>query len=82
MAAPWAFRREPPGSHVSKAGFRSTNRYEMEADHFASALLMPAKLFTAAAARAGDGIQAIEVLHAECETSIAGSANGSTRAGA
>ena len=58
------------GQHVSKAGFRSTNHYELEADHFASALLMPARLFAAAAARAGDGLQAIEALHAECATSL------------
>jgi len=58
------------GRHVSRAGFRSTDRYEMEADHFASALLMPAKLFAAAAARVGDGLQAIEALQTECETSF------------
>ena len=58
------------GQHFSKAGFRSTDRYEQEADHFASALLMPAKLFAAAAARAGDGLQAIETLQATCETSL------------
>lgn len=58
------------GRHVSRAGFRSTDRHEMEADHFASALLMPAKLFAAAAARAGDGLQAIEALQTECGTSL------------
>ena len=31
------------GRHFSKAGFRSTDRYEQEADQFASALLMPAE---------------------------------------
>ena len=36
------------GQHFSKAGYCSTSRYEQEADQFASALLMPAKLFTAA----------------------------------
>ena len=58
------------GQHLSKAGFRSTDRYEQEADQFASALLMPAKLFAAAAGRAGDGLQAIETLQAMCETSL------------
>ncbi len=58
------------GQHFSKAGFRSTDRYEQEADHFASALLMPARLFTAAAGRAGDGLQAIKALQATCETSL------------
>ena len=58
------------GRHFSKAGFRSTDRYEQEADQFASALLMPAKLFAAAIGRAGDGLEAIETLQARCETSL------------
>ena len=58
------------GQHFSKAGFRSTDRYEQEADQFASALLMPAKLFAAAAGRAGDGLKAIKTLQATCETSL------------
>ena len=58
------------GQHFSKAAFRSTDRYEQEADQFASALLMPAKLFGAAAGRAGDGLQAIKTLQATCETSL------------
>lgn len=58
------------GQHFSKAGFRSADRYEREADQFASALLMPAKLFVAAAGRAGDGLRAIETLQAACETSL------------
>ena len=58
------------GQHFSKAGFRSTDRYEQEADQFASTLLMPAKLFAAAAGRAGEGLQAIGTLQARCETSL------------
>ena len=58
------------GQHFSRAGFRSTDRYEQEADQFASALLMPAKLFAAAIRRASDGLQAIEALQARCETSL------------
>lgn len=58
------------GQHFSKAGFRSTDRYEQEADHFASALLMPTSLFSAAARRAGDGLKAIETLQAQCEASL------------
>lgn len=58
------------GRHFSKAGFRSADRYEQEADQFASALLMPAKLFVAVAGRAGDGLQAIETLQARCDTSL------------
>lgn len=58
------------GQHFSKAGFRSSDRYEQEADHFASALLMPTSLFSEAARRAGDGLKAIETLQAQCETSL------------
>ena len=58
------------GQHLSKAGFRSTDRYEQEADHFASALLMPARLFAAVARRVGDGLQAIMTLQETCETSL------------
>ena len=58
------------GQHVSHAGFKSVDRYEQEADHFAAALLMPAKLFTAALKRAGDGLNAIESLAGDCETSL------------
>lgn len=58
------------GRHVSHAGFRSTDRYEQEADQFAAALLMPAKLFTAATRRAGEGLKAIETLAGDCATSL------------
>jgi len=58
------------GQHLSRAGFRSTNRYEQEADHFAAALLMPTKLFTATARRAGEGLSAVEVLADQCGTSL------------
>lgn len=58
------------GWHVSHAGFRSVDRYEQEADHFAAALLMPAKLFAAAAKRAGEGLTAIETLARDCGTSL------------
>lgn len=58
------------GRHVSHAGFRSVDRYEQEADYFAAALLMPTKLFTAAARRAGEGLKAVETLAGECGTSL------------
>lgn len=58
------------GRHVSHAGFRSVDRFEQEADHFAAALLMPPKLFTAAARRAGEGLKAIETLKGDCGTSL------------
>lgn len=50
------------GPHQSRAGFRSDDRYEREADHFAAALLMPTKPFKHLMATAGDGLGAIETL--------------------
>ena len=59
------------GQHFSKAGFRNTTDcYEQEADQFAATLLMPCKLFVAAAGRAGDGLETIKTLQARCETSL------------
>ncbi len=58
------------GRHFSMGAFRSTIRYEQEADQFATALLMPANLFVAAAARAGNGLQAIKTLQNRCVTSL------------
>ena len=58
------------GRHVSYAGFRSIDRYEQEADHFAAALLMPTKLFTAAVRCAGEGLKAIKMLANDCCTSL------------
>ncbi len=58
------------GQHVSHAGFCSADRYEQEADHFAAALLMPSKLFTAAMRHAGDGLKAVESLAGDCMTSL------------
>jgi hypothetical protein len=57
------------GIHESRAGFRSTNRYEIEADRFAAGLLMPRHLFVPALARAGKGLAAVESLADLCETS-------------
>ncbi len=58
------------GQHVSHAGFRSADHYEQEADHFAASLLMPAKLFVAAAKLAGEGLEAIKKLADDCGTSL------------
>ena len=58
------------GRHISHAGFRSADSYELEADHFAAALLMPTKLFTAAAKCAGEGLRAVEALADQCNTSL------------
>lgn len=64
----------PDGVHLSHAGFSSDDRYELEADHFAAALLMPDVLFPAAVSRAGEGLAAIEGLSALCMTSLTATA--------
>lgn len=58
------------GVHESRAGFASKDRYEMEADGFAAGLLMPRHLFFPALERAGQGLAAVENLHALCKTSL------------
>jgi IrrE N-terminal-like domain len=56
--------------HESQSGFVSADRYELEADHFAAGLLMPSQLFRPAMRKAGDGLDAIEILRGGCETSL------------
>ena len=60
------------GRHLSRAGFQSDDRYEREADHFASALLMPTGPFSVELRRCGDGLVAIETLSGCCGTSLEG----------
>jgi hypothetical protein len=60
--------------HESRAGFGSGDRYELEADHFAAALLMPRQMFSAALCRAGDGVAAVEYLAGICGTSLTATA--------
>ena len=60
--------------HESRAGFASGNQYEMEADHFAATFLMPRGLFIKAMCSAGDGLEAIEKLAAQCCTSLTATA--------
>ncbi|MDE0691968.1 MAG: ImmA/IrrE family metallo-endopeptidase [Gammaproteobacteria bacterium] len=55
--------------HESRAGYRSDNIYEREADEFSANLLMPKGLFGAAMRRAGDGLSAVLELADLCETS-------------
>lgn len=62
------------GAHASQAGFESKDRYELEADHFAAALLMPTSLFDTALNRAGTGLAAIEHLASLCQTSLTATA--------
>jgi hypothetical protein len=58
------------GRHLSRAGFVTEDRFEREADHFSSALLMPTGPFSAELRRVGDGLGAVERLAARCCTSL------------
>lgn len=58
------------GTHVSRAGFNSNNKYEAEADRFAAGLLMPRHLFFPAIEKAGQGLVAIDALAILCKTSL------------
>jgi Zn-dependent peptidase ImmA (M78 family) len=62
------------GMHESRAGFVTSDPYEMEADYFAARLLMPNALFTAALRRAGEGLAAVEELAGRCGTSLTATA--------
>lgn len=62
------------GLHRSRSGFISHDRHERQADQFASALLMPEKLFTKAIDKAGQGFPAVQSLAALCKTSITATA--------
>lgn len=58
------------GIHESRAGGTSSNRYEIEADHFAASFLMPRHLFFPALKGAGQGLAAVENLATLCRTSL------------
>lgn len=58
------------GSHLSRAGFSSGNKFEIEADRFAASFLMPRHLFYPAIQQAGSGLAAIENLAVLCKTSL------------
>lgn len=60
--------------HHSRAGYRSDDRYEIEADQFASGLLMPDFLFKSALDRAGTGLSAIKSLANLCSSSLTATA--------
>ena len=61
--------------HESRAGYRSQDKYEREADHFSARLLMPNPLFSQAMRSAGDGLGAIVTLASICETSLLATAS-------
>lgn len=62
------------GAHTSYAGFVSKDRYELEADHFSAALLMPGRLFDIAMDNSGSGLAAIESVSGQCITSLTATA--------
>lgn len=62
------------GKHYSRAGFVSSDPYEMEADHFASGLLMPETLFRSALRKRDPGLGAVEAMAALCGASLTAAA--------
>jgi Zn-dependent peptidase ImmA (M78 family) len=60
--------------HESRAGFRSDDQYEREADYFSAALLMPRKLVAPVIRKLNPGLQAIEKVAQDCETSLTATA--------
>jgi hypothetical protein len=60
--------------HRSRAGYQSSDKYEREADHFASGLLMPRRLFAAAMANGATGLEAVDRLATACQTSLTAAA--------
>jgi len=62
------------GVHSSSAGFTSNNSFEMEADHFASGLLMPSIPFKRALGRRDPGLETIEFMADLCRTSLTATA--------
>lgn len=57
-------------THHSKAGYVCSDPFEVEADNFASGLLMPSKPFLRACNSFGDGMEAVRGLATQCKTSL------------
>jgi hypothetical protein len=64
----------PDGVHASSAGFTSANPFEMEADHFASGLLMPGGPFKRALGRRDPGLETVQFMADLCRTSLTATA--------
>ena len=58
------------GIHNSMAGFNSGDKYELEADRFAAALLMPENLFNREMYKTNDGLDAVVMLSKLCIASL------------
>lgn len=62
-------------AHFSKAGFtQGHNRIEIEADHFAAGLLMPARLTRASLSKAPVGLAGVQYLANDAEVSLTAAA--------
>jgi IrrE N-terminal-like domain len=57
------------GTHESRAGFVTTDPFELEADHFAAGLLMPGKAFKREMDRHEAGLSAVLAVAGICRTS-------------
>jgi hypothetical protein len=62
------------GKHFSRAGYISKDRFEQEADAFATEFLMPWKLIQPIIARNVGGFRSIQAIAQNCESSIVASA--------
>ncbi len=65
---------EGDGTHQSSSGFVSSDSYEMEADYFASGLLMPSNLIQPIIRKNISGLSAIKKIAESCKTSLISSA--------
>lgn len=61
-------------THLSRGGFVSKDRYERQADRYASALLMPRHLFVPALQETDPGLPAVQTLSEKCRTSLTATA--------
>jgi uncharacterized protein DUF955 len=66
--------RADNGWPASRAGFVSTDPYELEADYFATALLMPEPWFSQACQGATPGLATVQRLAGLCRTSLTATA--------
>jgi Zn-dependent peptidase ImmA (M78 family) len=62
------------GFHESNSGFVSSERYELEADHFSAGLLMPSFLFDRILNDVSIGLKAVVYLAKKCQTSLTATA--------
>jgi len=71
---PQELLNNPKGTHFSKSGFVSTNRFEREADIFAAELLMPGEMVQRAINGTEVGLAAVKEISDLCDTSLTAAA--------